>query len=47
MNRLIDFMAMIRFQSDSKYRSYLRCLSGQIEAGSVSQKQVVGSVRGV
>jgi hypothetical protein len=40
-------MAMIRFQSDSKYRDYLRWLSGKIEEGSVRQKLVMGSVRGV
>jgi hypothetical protein len=47
MNRLIDFMAMIRIQSDPKYRYYLNWLSGEIKAGSVEQKQVIGSVRGV
>jgi hypothetical protein len=40
MNRLIDFMAMTRFQSDAKYQNYLGWLSGQIEASFAGQKQV-------
>jgi hypothetical protein len=47
MNRLIDFMAMVRVQSDSKYRDCLKWLLGQIEEGSVRQSRVIGSVRGV
>jgi hypothetical protein len=46
MNRLIDFMAMIRYQSGPTYRGYLRWVSGQIEGEYRGAEAGEGSVRG-